>query len=179
MHVILLDEKLYKDISVIDISYKTSTGPKPLHVRLNKINGFMVCGSEFRCLVLFNHGLFDKICDKIKYLISGKSGITERINHNLGKIRIGSYNSLPIDKILTFHNVIILIKSVVNMNKTEYYYNIFLEKGLYKDKSDTQYFQIFVYYKCYISIELTLLKELMLIKQLHQKSAVFATIGIS
>ena len=80
---------------------------------------------------------------------------------------------------MTFHNVIILIKSVVNMNKTEYYYNIFLEKGLYKDKSDTQYFQIFVYYKCYISIELTLLKELMLIKQLHQKSAVFATIGIS
>ena len=28
---------------------------------------------------------------------------------------------------------------------------------------------MFVYYKCYISIELTLLKELMLIKQVHQK----------
>ena len=34
-------------------------------------------------------------------------------------------------KILIFHNVIILIKSVVNKNKNKYYYNIFLEKGLY------------------------------------------------
>ena len=45
-----------------------------------------------------------------------------------------------IEKILTFHDVIILIKLVVNKNKHEYYYNIFLEKGLYKDKSDTRYF---------------------------------------
>ena len=78
--------------------------------------------------------MFNKICDKIKYLISKKSGITNSINHNFGKIRIDSYNSLPIKKILTFHKVIILIKSVVNKNKNKYYYNIFLEKGLYKDK---------------------------------------------
>ena len=39
-------------------------------------------------------------------------------------------------KILTSHNVIILIKSVVNRNGNEYYYNIFLEKGSYKDKSN-------------------------------------------
>ena len=61
-----------------------------------------------------------KICDKIKYLISGKSGITDSINLNFGKIRIDSYNSLPIEKILTFHIVIILIKSVVNKNKNNY-----------------------------------------------------------
>ena len=40
---------------------------------------------------------------------------------------------------MTFHNVIILRKSVVNKNKN-YYYNIFLEIGLYKDKSNTRYF---------------------------------------
>ena len=39
--------------------------------------------------------------------------------------------SLPIEKILTFHNVIILIKSVVIKNKNDYYYNIFLEKVSY------------------------------------------------
>ena len=61
-----------------------------------------------------------KICDKIKYLISGKSGITDSINLNFGKIRIDSYNSLPIEKILTFHIVIILIKSVVNKNENNY-----------------------------------------------------------
>ena len=41
---------------------------------------------------------------------------------------------------VTFHNGIILIKSVFNKNKNEYYYNIFLGKVLYKDKSNTQYF---------------------------------------
>ena len=62
-----------------------------------------------------------------------KSGITDTINYNFAKSRIDSYNSLPIEKILTFHSVIILIKSVVNENKNKYYYNIFLEKGSYKD----------------------------------------------
>ena len=33
-----------------------------------------------------------------------------------------------------------LIESVVNENKNNYYYYIFLEKGLYKDKSSTEYF---------------------------------------
>ena len=43
------------------------------------------------------------------------------------------------EKILTFHNVITLIKSVVNKKKNECYYNIFLEKGPNKDKSNTEY----------------------------------------
>ena len=84
--------------------------------------------------------MFDKICNKIKHLINEKSGITNSINPNFGKIRVDSYNSLPTEKILTFHYVIILVKSVVNKNKNECCYNIFLEKGLYKDKSDTRYF---------------------------------------
>ena len=77
--------------------------------------------------------------DEIKYLISEKNVITDSVNNNFGKTRIDSYNYLPIAKILTFHNVIILIKSVVNKNKNNYY-NIFLEKGPYKDTSNTRYF---------------------------------------
>ena len=38
------------------------------------------------------------------------------------KIRIDSYDSLPIEKILTFDNIIILLKLVVNNNKNNYYY---------------------------------------------------------
>ena len=53
------------------------------------------------------------------------------------KKRIDSCNSLPIEKMLTFHNVIILIKSVVNKNKNGYYDNIYLAKGSYEDKSKT------------------------------------------
>ena len=37
---------------------------------------------------------------------------------------------------------------------------------------------MFVYYECYISRELLFLKELMLIRQTHQKSVIFVTIGI-
>ena len=68
---------------------------------------------------------------------------------------------LPIKKTFTFCDFIILIKSVVNKNTNKYYYSIFLEKGSHKDK------WMFVYYKCYVIIELTFLKELMLIKQVH------------
>ena len=42
---ILLDEKLYKEkrenVLIYDISYKTSTGAKPLRIRLDKIDGFI------------------------------------------------------------------------------------------------------------------------------------------
>ena len=53
-----------------------------------------------------------------------------------------AFNHIILDlkkKISIFQNVIILIKSVVNKEKNEYYYNIFLEKGSYKDQSNTQY----------------------------------------
>ena len=81
---ILLDEKVYENVSVYGISYKASTGSKPLRIMFDKIDEFIrVCGSEFRHLVLFDYGLFDKICDKIKYRRSEKSGIVDSINHNL------------------------------------------------------------------------------------------------
>ena len=78
--------------------------------------------------ILFDSELFNKVCDKIKYLISKTRGITNIINHNIGKIRIDLYRSSPIKKIFTFHNVLTHIKSFVNKNKNKYCYNIFLEK---------------------------------------------------
>ena len=144
-------------------------------IRFDEIDGLIISfDGTVKHLILFDYWLFNKICDKIKYLISNKSGITNSINYNFGRIRIDSYSSLPIKIIkLTFHNVIILIKLVANKNKYEYYYNIFFEKG--SDK----YKWMLVYYKCYIMIELTFLKELMLIEQLHHQSVVFVTIGFS
>ena len=121
---ILSDEKLYKEkcenILIHYISYKTSTGAKPLRIKFDEIDRIIKIYDGIRYLVLFDHGWFDKICDNIKYLISKKSGITDSIYHNIARIRIDFYNSLPIEKILTFHNVMILIKSVVNKNKNEY-----------------------------------------------------------
>ena len=71
---ILLDEKLYKEkyqnILIYDISCKTSMGTKPLHIRYDEIDGLIKIHNGIRNLVLFGCGWFDKICDKIKYLIS-------------------------------------------------------------------------------------------------------------
>ena len=61
-----------------------------------------------------------------KVLVIMKKSFKNNIDHNFARITIDSYSSLPIEKILTFHNVIILIKSTVNNNEN-YYYNIFLE----------------------------------------------------
>ena len=61
---------------------------------------------------------------------------------------------------MTIHNVIILIKSVVNENKNHYYYNVFLKVHIKINPMHNIFKWMFAYYKCYISIELKFLKEL-------------------
>ena len=94
---ILLDEKLYKEkhenISIYDISYKISTDAKPLRIKYGEIDGFIKINNGIRYLVLFDYSWLDKICDRIKYLISEKRDIRDNINHNFGRVRIDSYNS--------------------------------------------------------------------------------------
>ena len=45
-------------------------------------------------------------------------------------IKVDSYNSLPLEKTMAFHNVMIPIKSVFNKDKNTYY--ILLEKALHE-----------------------------------------------
>ena len=67
-----------------------------------------------------------------RYLTGVKSGITYVISHNYAKIKVHSYDSLLLEKTMTFHNVIIIfIKSVFIKDKSKHYYNIFLEKCSY------------------------------------------------
>ena len=75
---------------------------------------------------------------------------------------------------MTFHNVVILIKSVWNKDKNNYYYNIFLEKASYELRKRKVLRKIWMLY--YNRIDTS--KKMMLIKQVHQKSAIFVTIGI-
>ena len=70
---ILLNKKLYENIPVYNISNKNPTGPKPWHIRFDKIDGFIISlDGKIKHLILFDYGLFIKICDMIKYLISKK-----------------------------------------------------------------------------------------------------------
>ena len=127
------DKKSYKNtFANILIHDKPFMGSIPLRISFDKTNGFIKIYDGVRYLVLLDYGECDKICDRIKYLVSEKRGI--------GRIRIDLYNSLPSEKTLAFHNLIILITSVNNTNENNYYYNIFFKKGAYKDKSNTQYF---------------------------------------
>ena len=101
------------------------------HIRFNKIDGFIRAYDGTRYLVLFRSEKYDSIYNRIRYIISVKSGITYIISHNHEKTKVTSYNSLPLEK-NTFHNLIILIKSVFTKDENNYYYNIFLEKGSYE-----------------------------------------------
>ena len=93
-------------------------GSKPLRIRFDEIDRFIKIYDGIRPLVLFGHLLYDEIYDRylIRYLISEKSSIKNSINDNFARIRIYSYNCFPIEIILTVHNVIIFIKSVVSKN---------------------------------------------------------------
>ena len=90
-----------------------------MRIRFDKIDRFIKIYDGIRYLVLLVHSWYDEICDSIKYLISEKSGIADSINRNFARIRIDSYNFLPTEKIFIFHNIIILIQSVVKKNKNE------------------------------------------------------------
>ena len=109
--LILVIKKYFcvENISPYNISYKASTGPKPFCIKFDKIDGFIISlDGKIKHLVLFDYGLSDEFCDKIKYLISQKSATTNRINYNFEKIKTDSYNSLPIKKILTVTILIML-----------------------------------------------------------------------
>ena len=57
-------------------------GWKPLRIRFDRIDVFINIYDEIKFLVLLGHSWVVEICDKIKYLISVKSGIADIINRN-------------------------------------------------------------------------------------------------
>ena len=111
---ILKDEKSYKNILSYNISYKSLSDYKPFRIRVDKIDVFIRVYDETRYLVLFGSEKYDSIYDRIRYLISVKSDITSIISHNYATTNVYSYDSLRLEKTVTFLNVIILVKSVWN-----------------------------------------------------------------
>ena len=120
-----MDEKSYENILVYKISYKNLIGAKSMRIRLDKIDGFIRIYNGKRYLVLFGTEKYDAIFNRISYLIGVKSGITYVISHCYVKIKVDSYDSLPLEKKLIFHNVVMLIKSIFNKDKYNYYHNAF------------------------------------------------------
>ena len=94
-------------------SYKTLIGVKPFRIRFDKVDRFIRVYDEIRYLVLLGPENDDAIYNTIKYLINQKCVITYVISHNYIKTKTFSSDHMPLEKTLTFHNVIILSKSVL------------------------------------------------------------------
>ena len=85
-----------------------------MRIRFDKIDGFIKIYQGTRYVVLLGPEKYDAIYNRIRYPISLKSGITYLFSHYHVEIKVDSYDSLPTEKIVTLHNVIILNKSVLN-----------------------------------------------------------------
>ena len=57
-------------------------GSKPLHIRSNKVDGFIRVYDGITYLVLFGYEKYDAIYDRIRCLNSQKTGITYIFSHN-------------------------------------------------------------------------------------------------
>ena len=84
-----------------------------IDTKLQRVQNHCIFGTMkymdlLKFIMEFDRGWFDKICDRIKYLTSEKNCVTDSINNNFARIKNNSYNSLPIEKILIFHNFTIL-----------------------------------------------------------------------
>ena len=77
-------------------------GEKPLRINFNEINGFIKAYDGIIYLVIFNYWLYNEIYNRIIYLISEKSDITNSINHTFARIRIDLCSSLPTEKNIDF-----------------------------------------------------------------------------
>ena len=68
-------------------------GCKSIMYLFDKIDKFIKIYDGSRYLVLFDPEKCDAVYDRIRYLISEKSGITYSISYNFARIRIDSFNS--------------------------------------------------------------------------------------
>ena len=69
-------KKSHENILIYNISYKTLSYPKHLRIRFDEIDELIRIYDGTRYLTLFGTEKYETIYDKIRYLISLKSGIT-------------------------------------------------------------------------------------------------------
>ena len=98
-------------------SYKILIFAKPLRIMFDIVDGFIRDYNGTKYLAIFSSEKYNAIFNSIRYLVRVKSRIPCTISHNYGEIKIDSDDDFPLEKILTLHNVVILIKSVFNKDR--------------------------------------------------------------
>ena len=134
-----------------------------------KINGnkylMLVATNQSAEKIKKNEELWSKIKDLIRSLTKNSYDYDEKYM----KMKFHLDDELPLNERKQIPTMTIVVTAVFDgINK--YIPQVVLDECLYK---------LWIIYKCYISIKLTFLNELVLIKQVHQKSVIFGTIGIS
>ena len=120
----LIVEKSHKNILIYNMAYKTLIGAKLSHIRfnINKIGGFIRVFDGSRYLVLFGPEQNDAIYNKIRYLISQKSGIAYVLCLTImQKSKLILMILYLQKKTLTLHNVIKHINLVLNEDQNHCY----------------------------------------------------------
>ena len=117
---IFIDEKSCKNIFLYSVSYKTFFGLKLSCISFDEVREFVKVYDGIRYLLLFVSEKYDAFSNRIRYLLSQKSCITYVSFHNNSKIKIGSYDSLSLEKMLTLRIAIFLLKSVLHKDKNQY-----------------------------------------------------------
>ena len=95
---ILIDEESHENILLYDNIYKTLIGGKPLRIRFDKIDGFIKIYNGTKYIVLFGSEKRDASYNRIRYIIQLRSSITYTFSYYYAKIKVDSYDSLPIEK---------------------------------------------------------------------------------
>ena len=83
---------------VYNISYKSLIGTKPLRIRFDKVDGFIIIYDGIRYLALLGTEKYNVIYNRIRYLVSQESGISYVIPHNYARMKINYYEPLPLKK---------------------------------------------------------------------------------
>ena len=143
-----MDKKSYKNIGIYYIGYITTknisdyeniNSVNPLHLIIAEVDGYIEESNENKYLTFTSTDTNKKVLEKctkswdeIKYHIqtinAGKSGEYDK---DYMKIKFNLDDDLPLNKILKFHILTIIVRSVFEEDG-EYYSQIFLDKCLYE-----------------------------------------------
>ena len=140
-----LDKNSYKNIAIYCIGYITKhdkdviNSVSPIYLVVHEVDDFIeekegnkylnVAFTDSNSDVLKNYAeIWSRIKDQIKAISNGKSG---EYGKDYMKIKFSSDNYLPLNKLLKFINLTIIVRTVFEED-SKYYPQIFLDECLYE-----------------------------------------------
>ena len=108
---------------------KVLTVESPLRISFNEVDEYVrnYDSNKYRAFFYID-GRYERLFDRTRDRIMLKSDISDFYPHKYAKIKISSVDDLPLEKALNMYNVVIPIKSVLNINHKHYCCQTFSRK---------------------------------------------------